>query len=41
VKQGNNLRPGKEYDTNGKQKRIIWLNYESEKPVDIEIKIHG
>ncbi len=37
IRSGNKLRFGKEHDTNGKPKTIIWMNYESDKPVSVEV----
>jgi hypothetical protein len=38
VEQGKALRVGEGYDTDGIAKRIIWLEYQSDKSTEIEIR---
>jgi hypothetical protein len=38
VEQGKALRIGKGYDTDGIAKRIIWLEYQSDKSTEFEIR---
>jgi hypothetical protein len=37
LEPGDSLRTGREYDVNGKPKTIIWMNYTTNQPVQIEI----